>query len=158
MKFNPDKHYLGTLCKRGHEWEKSGKSLRYKSIRTCFQCNQIKNKKQVENKYFKKYYIENKKKLSNQQKKNRKKNKHKIAEFQHEYYQKNRTKLDSSSRQWAKNNPQKRKIINRKSYHKKYHWKQILKRSPQFKEIIEAWTNYKIAILNLQKSLRKELL
>ncbi len=36
----PEGKYLGTLCKRGHEWEDSGKSLRYKKARQgCCLCN-----------------------------------------------------------------------------------------------------------------------
>jgi len=35
----PKGKYLGTLCKRGHEWENSGKSLRFRS--DCLECKRI---------------------------------------------------------------------------------------------------------------------
>lgn len=37
MKFNPEKHYLGTLCARGHNY-KDEKSLRYLSNNQCYKC------------------------------------------------------------------------------------------------------------------------
>ena len=36
--FNSNKHILGSLCKRGHEYKNTGKTLRYKSG-TCPLCN-----------------------------------------------------------------------------------------------------------------------
>lgn len=36
--FDSEKYYLGKLCKRGHAWNGTGKSLRYKSQRSCFYC------------------------------------------------------------------------------------------------------------------------
>ena len=37
--FNKSKHYLGTLCKRGHDYEGTGKSLRYvRGERLCIMC------------------------------------------------------------------------------------------------------------------------
>lgn len=39
--FNPDTHYFGKICKRGHEWEDSGQSLRRKSGRDCIECRRI---------------------------------------------------------------------------------------------------------------------
>lgn len=36
--FNLSKHYLGNLCKRNHEWQNSGKSLRYLSKKDCVEC------------------------------------------------------------------------------------------------------------------------
>lgn len=38
MRFDNDKKYLGKLCKHGHEYQSTGKSLRRKSDRTCVQC------------------------------------------------------------------------------------------------------------------------
>ena len=36
--YNPDKFALGTLCKDGHNWCDTGKSLRYKRDRACVEC------------------------------------------------------------------------------------------------------------------------
>lgn len=36
--FDPEKFYLGTLCSRGHDWDGTGRSLRYKSTRSCTAC------------------------------------------------------------------------------------------------------------------------
>lgn len=36
--FNEQRHYLGALCKRGHDWHGSGKSLRLRSDRHCLDC------------------------------------------------------------------------------------------------------------------------
>ncbi len=38
---NMDNKYLGRLCKRGHEWEETGKSLRLKSNSACVICEKI---------------------------------------------------------------------------------------------------------------------
>ena len=39
----PENKYLGKLCKRGHDWNGTGKSLRFKSDRCCIICQKIKN-------------------------------------------------------------------------------------------------------------------
>lgn len=38
VKFNPEKHYLGTLCNRGHDWSGDGESLRYICSGECVEC------------------------------------------------------------------------------------------------------------------------
>lgn len=35
---NSARHFLGTLCRRGHDWQHSGKSLRAKHNRVCLEC------------------------------------------------------------------------------------------------------------------------
>lgn len=47
IKFDPVKHYLGKLCKYGHDWNNTGKSLRYKS-KDCVICQSVKVAKQCE--------------------------------------------------------------------------------------------------------------
>jgi hypothetical protein len=39
------KYYLGSLCKRGHEHENTGKSQRYRFGRSCVVCAKLKAKK-----------------------------------------------------------------------------------------------------------------
>ena len=34
-----EKHYLGPLCKRNHDYNNSGKSLRHKKYRYCLKCS-----------------------------------------------------------------------------------------------------------------------
>lgn len=43
MKIDTNK-YLGTLCKRGHEYQNTGKSLRLKSNNDCVLCTKITKK------------------------------------------------------------------------------------------------------------------
>ena len=58
MRFDTEKFYLGKLCKRGHDHEDTGKSLRYKSDRDCVECVAIRYKKWLaENPKKRKRYI-----------------------------------------------------------------------------------------------------
>jgi hypothetical protein len=41
---DPSKHYLGKVCKHGHEHENSGQGLRRKSQRDCVECKRLHNK------------------------------------------------------------------------------------------------------------------
>ncbi len=43
--FDPEKHFLGKLCCHGHEWNLTGKSLRYRKTKVCVVCNQEQNQK-----------------------------------------------------------------------------------------------------------------
>ena len=99
MKFNSDKHYLGTLCKRGHDWEGTGKSLRNKRGRECLLCKIITNKKHMQTDSAKKraaarsrkYYHKNSEKVSKRTKiYNQKESvKKKHNEYVKKYYKKN---------------------------------------------------------------------
>jgi hypothetical protein len=59
-KFNPEKHYLGTLCKRGHDYEGTGKSIRYKRNRGCVKCDLLRNSDRETKKRKAKWHLENK--------------------------------------------------------------------------------------------------
>lgn len=37
--FNPKKHYLGRICKNGHNWQDTGHSIRFIKTRTCLDCS-----------------------------------------------------------------------------------------------------------------------
>jgi hypothetical protein len=37
--YNPDTHYLGRLCKRGHDWQGTGYSLRHQRGARCLACD-----------------------------------------------------------------------------------------------------------------------
>lgn len=43
IKFDKSKYYLGSICTRAHNWNNSGKSLRYKSDYKCIECVKIKS-------------------------------------------------------------------------------------------------------------------
>jgi len=42
-KIGPEKCYLGPLCKYGHEYQNTGKSLRYKTNKGCIACRKKSN-------------------------------------------------------------------------------------------------------------------
>jgi 5-methylcytosine-specific restriction endonuclease McrA len=46
--FDQDKFRLGRLCKRGHDWRGTGKSLRYIRAKNCFQCHNELRKRQLD--------------------------------------------------------------------------------------------------------------
>jgi 5-methylcytosine-specific restriction endonuclease McrA len=46
--FDQDKFRLGRLCKRGHDWRGTGKSLRYIKAKNCFQCHNESRKRQLD--------------------------------------------------------------------------------------------------------------
>lgn len=52
MKFDESKCYLGTLCNRNHQWQNSGKSLRYIKSGHCLDCRQLQNQETIELKCF----------------------------------------------------------------------------------------------------------
>jgi len=56
----PKGKYLGTLCKRGHEWENSGGSLRYiNGNKGCVLCKKILGQSPVATARVKVYYTKN---------------------------------------------------------------------------------------------------
>ena len=76
MEFDTSKHKLGGLCKRGHEWEDSGMSLRTKSNSECIECRKvyvIENKEKIL-KYKKEFHQNNKKRVNKKRRKVAKKN------------------------------------------------------------------------------------
>ncbi len=67
---NNSRRYLGSLCVHGHEFEETGKSLRYEKCRTCCSCNALSVEKRK--KKHKEYRAKNKKKMKKYQAKYRK--------------------------------------------------------------------------------------
>jgi len=80
----PEGKYLGRLCRRGHDWNGTGQSLRYKNGGKCTRCI-IKNTR--------KYQQENKEKYSEQRRKYRQENKEKISEKNRKYRQENKDEI-----------------------------------------------------------------
>ncbi len=52
IEINEGIHYLGTLCKRGHEHEGTGKSLRYKNKSACTVCQLAHSRRRYREKYW----------------------------------------------------------------------------------------------------------
>lgn len=44
VSFNPEKHYIGKLCKRGHRWQGKKKTARYKGCYSCIICKYLAGK------------------------------------------------------------------------------------------------------------------
>ncbi len=106
----PEGKYLGTLCRRGHEWEDSGKSMRHRGG-TCIDCGRIAVYKYTKSEKFqivrKKYKLENKER---------------IKKANADYYSKNYERFIEKNKSWARNNPDKIAKIAQKyrDSHKEY--------------------------------------
>jgi len=85
----PENKYLGKLCKRGHDWNGTGKSLRYKSG-ACVKCT------------------------AETYRKWRKNNPEKVKENDRRWYRNNPEKVKERSKRWKRNNPEKVKESERK--------------------------------------------
>jgi len=128
MKFNPEIHCLGKLCKYGHEFEDSGKSLRQKQEKRCVECRKVYKKiyKQKNNqtivdgnrKYYSNnkekiairgniYYSDNKEKIAEVSKIYRLNNKEKIAIRGNIYYSDNKEKIAEGKRKYREKNREK---------------------------------------------------
>lgn len=42
--FDASKYFLGSLCKRGHDWEGTGQSLRRNRCKTCVECRNLRTR------------------------------------------------------------------------------------------------------------------
>lgn len=62
--FNREVFFLGSLCKRGHDWQGTGRSLRYQTDGGCVRCQKERTKKFYDLKSRDPEWIEHKKKLS----------------------------------------------------------------------------------------------
>ena len=96
IKFNPDKHYLGKLCKHGHDYQGTGKSLRYLAgyKHNCVVCQNL-------------YWKANAEKILEQRRKYRKANAEKISERNRKYYKANAEKISEQKRKYRKANAEK---------------------------------------------------
>ena len=125
--FNTDKFRLGSLCKREHDYEGTGKSLRYKCSNNCIECHAISTKKYREDnkekikeyneeikelkcKNAKVYYEQNKEKIKNRVNKYREDNKEKIKE----YITINKEKIKNHMKEYREQNKEKIQAMNRK--------------------------------------------
>ena len=85
-------YYLGGLCKRGHNYDNTGQSLRYRANNTCVLCS-------AENSI-------------NRDRKWNEENPEKLREAKRKWRERNLEKAKESQKRWRENNP---------DYFKKYH-------------------------------------
>ena len=119
--FDETKYYLGSLCKRGHDYDGTEKSLRSNKNRTCFYCR-IENQKNTrfkKSEYNKKYRLENTENI----KKYIKKNSLKIKKQQKEYIKKHDLKIKKQQ----------------KEYRLLYKERKKIKENRYVKELVEAY-------------------
>ncbi len=89
----PEGKHLGNLCKRGHEWENSGKSLRSnKGCKRCCSCNSENNAKR---------YRKISKELLERKRTNRILFKDEIREKERQCYLKHREKRRKAAREYS---------------------------------------------------------
>ena len=120
--FDETKYYLGKLCKRGHDYDGTGKSLRYMS-HDCVECIKISGALyQKENAEKLKEYIKNYRKINAEKlKEYRKENAEKLKEYRKnnadkakEYRKINAEKLKEYIKNYRKENAEKLKERNAK--------------------------------------------
>jgi len=116
--FDTEKFYLGKLCKRGHDWNGTGKSLRRK-LGHCEKCRcerekqyRIENKDKIKEKNhlyrnknkdkIKQYRIENKDKI-------KEKNKDKIKQRNQRYHREHKEEINQRKREFYANHKRKDK-------------------------------------------------
>ena len=93
--FDSQKYYLGNLCKRSHDHEKTNKSLRYIKGCGCIECGkerQQTHKDEIKLSH-KKYRDQNAQKIKTRNAKYRKTRKEFIKAYTKEYYQQNKAEL-----------------------------------------------------------------
>lgn len=92
LKFDPEKHFLGKLCKRSHDYEKTGKSLRIRKKGTCALCIKQYHQEYQKTEKWKKYLKEYEKKRKDPQKEYQKEHRNKPGniekynQYHREYY------------------------------------------------------------------------
>lgn len=137
LSFDTTKYRLGKLCLRKHDWNNTGKTLRYRSHSKCIQCGkeqlQEARRKDPErhNNYTRKYraedperycryrieaYHEDPEKYRVATRNWRKNNRDHICEYARRKYYENIEYYNEKSRNWNRNNPEKARENRRKSY------------------------------------------
>lgn len=110
LTFDSEKYFLGKLCRHGHEWENTGKSLRIpikSGYHRCAVCTDLHNRrhtgdaerhKERYSKYGKAWYEKNRDRLKEDRKKYRENNRERITERGRIYREQNREKIRESGR------------------------------------------------------------
>jgi len=121
--FDETKYYLGSLCKRGHDYDGTGQSLRYMSCvscRPCVECVKVygelykKENREKNREYHKKLYKENPEKYKKKNRKYRKENPDKCRELDRKYRKENLDKYVEYNIKYRKENPEKNRESSRK--------------------------------------------
>ncbi len=107
-KIKENQSYLGTLCKRGHEYENTGKSLRTSLYKRCVKCRAIDNHR---------YNSKNQLKVNKRNKKWRESKGG--SDYFARYRRDNRESYNRMSREWKKKNPKKAKLAWQKDARKR---------------------------------------
>jgi hypothetical protein len=136
--FDTEKLYLGKLCKRGHDWNGTEKSLRNRKKSNCVSCVSLQckewrkknsekvklyekkrsGKKNSENRklYQKEWREKNPKKI----KEWREKNYENIKLLEKEYYDKNKKIKILQAKEWREKNPERSKLLQNKRRKERY--------------------------------------
>jgi len=103
--FDTNKYYLGTLCKREHDYNNTGKSLRYKKGRNCYCCLQEYYQSNKDTMYsnYKKWKSNNKERYEYLKHKHRLEYKEIALEKNKQWYQNNKDKHNESYRNYINN-------------------------------------------------------
>lgn len=101
--------YLGNLCKRGHEYQGTGFSLRDWEWENCIECAKIHKRKYYEKKRESKVWLES-------QKQYRIDNAERKKAVYREYYKKNGKKMRARARKWLTENREKARQRHREYY------------------------------------------
>jgi 5-methylcytosine-specific restriction endonuclease McrA len=108
--FDVSKFRLGKLCKRGHEYEGTGKTLRYVSNNVCIECHKLTVRKHREKnieKYRendKRYREENRERYIENGKKYYKENKERLLASNKKYREENAERISQNNKQWRDEN------------------------------------------------------
>ncbi|HEY9874487.1 MAG TPA: hypothetical protein V6D12_13685 [Candidatus Obscuribacterales bacterium] len=116
--FDTEKFRLGSLCKRGHNFNGTGQSLRYKIGSTCVECRVINHKAE---------YEANRDEIKKRSRDYHQANRERILEVNRSYYYANRDWLNEKRKIRYRSNPEMFREIGRIYYAK-------LAESPDFLE------------------------
>ena len=150
--FDPEKHFLGKLCRHGHEWENTSQSLRIpikSGYHRCAVCADLHDRrhtgntehhKKVYSEYGKSWYEKNRDRLRKDRKVYRQLNSEKIALRGAKYRKLNRERLRESYKEYYQKNKDKcftgvrrRRVRKLQNHLVHYSKKDLLKRFEDFK-------------------------
>lgn len=142
-----DKFFLGGICKRGHDFQETGKTLRKKIDNTCPECNSIRSRKYREQnrdrinekqrvekykryhsdpefaerirKYCRDYYHKNHAECRRKNFEYAEQNRERLREYARQYRANNPEKVKAGKRQYAVENPLKIKELRNRRKHRK---------------------------------------
>lgn len=111
--FDVSKFYLGTLCKRQHNFEDTEKSLRYIKGGSCKECECNRRDPEIRRQYNQSYYHRNRSKILEDKKQYHQENREHILQQKKSYRQKNLERILKSGRNYYWNNKDRLNQANR---------------------------------------------